>query len=148
MRSIKLGVFERLDFVEQRHDEDRRELAEDDADDEERGGGDQPPVVAGVPDDPEQADVERGAEQDRQHVAQRPVAEPAAQRLVAEAELVFDDVAGIKRERQRDEDVQPMTMPNSARRRSIDWSPASGCEAGQPGVDAAARRRRPSGPGR
>ena len=60
---VELGVFDRLDFVEQRHDDDRRELAEDDADDEERGGGDQPPVVAGVPDDPEQADVERDAEE-------------------------------------------------------------------------------------
>ena len=53
----------RLDFVEQRHDQHRRELAEDDADDEERGGGDQPPVRARVPDDPEQADVERDAQQ-------------------------------------------------------------------------------------
>ncbi len=40
----QLGIVERFDFVEQRHDEHRRELAEDDADDEERGGGDQPPV--------------------------------------------------------------------------------------------------------
>ena len=43
---------------------------------------------------------------ERQHVAERPVAEPAAERLVAEAELVLDDVAGIKRERQRDQYVE------------------------------------------
>ncbi len=75
---VEFGVFDRLDLVEQRHDEHRRELAEDDADDKERSGGDQPPVGTGVPDDPEQADVERDAEHDREHVAERPVAQPAA----------------------------------------------------------------------
>ena len=103
---IELGVVDRLDFVEQRHDEDRRELAQDDADDEKRRGRDQPPVRAGVPDDPEQADVERDAKHDGEHVAERPVAKPAAQRLIAEAELVLDDVAGIKRQRERDKYVE------------------------------------------
>ncbi len=51
----ELGVFDRLDFVEQRHDQHRGELAQQHADDEERGRGDQPPVGARVPDDPEQA---------------------------------------------------------------------------------------------
>ncbi len=60
------------------------------------------------------------------------------ERLIAEAELVFDDVAGIKRERQRDEDVQ--ADDDAEQREQAEHRLLAGerFERGEPGVDARA----------
>ncbi len=97
-------------------------------------------------------DVESDAQHHRQHVAERPIAEPAAQRLIAEAELVLDDVAGIKRQRQRDQHVEAdhdaRTERQQAKKR-LSARPAT--ETGEPGVDRPGeneRHQRRETPGR
>ena len=84
----------------------------------------------------------------RQHVAERPVAHPAAERLIAEPELMLDHVVGIKRERQRDQyveqhhDAEQREEPQHrllAGERSENWRARH---------RAAGRTRTPSGPGR
>ena len=72
---------------------------------------------------------------DREHVAERPVAEPAAERLIAEAELVLDDVVGIKRERQRDQYVEQHDDAEQRDEPQHRLLAGERREAGQPGVD-------------
>ena len=101
----ELFVVEAFDFIEEGYEEDWCELAKHNADDEEDGGGDEPPIGAGVPDHPEQAGEHGAAEDDAERGAFEPIGDPAAERLIAEHELMLDDEAGIERQRQRDRDV-------------------------------------------